>query len=81
MRALFGKLSALTRKIYTSINIVGGGSKDGYLNELTARTKVFRCVSPGPRRGRRWENLMAQFLAAGEFDDLDGRQGGDPTKL
>ena len=29
-------LSGLTGKTYTSVNIVGGGSKDGYLNTLTA---------------------------------------------
>ena len=60
------ELSALTGKVYTSINIVGGGSKDGYLNELTARTTGLP-VFAGPTLG----NLMAQFIAAGEFDDLE----------
>ena len=64
------ELSALTGKVYTSINIVGGGSKDGYLNELTARTTGLP-VFAGPTEGTALGNLMAQFIAAGEFDDLE----------
>ena len=29
-------LQSLTGKTYTSLNIVGGGSQDGYLNQQTA---------------------------------------------
>ena len=64
------ELSALTGKVYTSINIVGGGSKDAYLNELTARTTGLP-VFAGPTEGTALGNLMAQFIAAGEFDDLE----------
>lgn len=64
------ELSALTGKVYTSINIVGGGSKDGYLNELTARTTGLP-VFAGPTEGTALGTLMAQFIAAGEFDDLE----------
>lgn len=62
-------LSALTGKAYTSINIVGGGSRDGYLNELTARTTGLP-VFAGPTEGTALGNLMAQFIASGEFDTL-----------
>ena len=52
------------------IHIVGGGSKDAYLNELTARTTGLP-VFAGPTEGTALGNLMAQFIAAGEFDDLE----------
>ena len=64
------ELSALTGREYTAVNIVGGGSKDGYLNELTARTTGLP-VFAGPTEGTALGNLMAQFIAAGEFDDLE----------
>lgn len=62
-------LEELTKKKYTCINIVGGGSKDGYLNELTAKaTKL--TVYAGPTEGTALGNLMAQFIEAGEFESL-----------
>ena len=41
-----------------------------YLNELTARTTGLP-VFAGPTEGTALGNLMAQFIAAGEFDDLE----------
>lgn len=63
------ELSALTGKQYTSINIVGGGSQDGYLNELTAKATGLP-VYAGPTEGTALGNLMAQWIASGEFADL-----------
>ena len=62
-------LQQLTQKQYTSIHIVGGGSKDGYLNALTAKASHLP-VYAGPIEGTALGNLMAQFIAAGEFEDL-----------
>ena len=62
-------LSSLTGKTYTSINIVGGGSKDGYLNSLTAQATGLE-VFAGPTEGTAIGNLVIQFIAAGEFKDL-----------
>lgn len=62
-------LSSLTGKTYTSINIVGGGSKDGYLNELTAKATGMT-VYAGPTEGTALGNLIVQFISAGEFADL-----------
>lgn len=62
-------LAALTGRTYTSINIVGGGSQDGYLNQTTANA----CRIPvyaGPIEGTSLGNLIVQFLADGEFDNL-----------
>lgn len=62
-------LCKLTGKIYTSINIVGGGCQDMYLNEMTAKA-VGLPVYAGPVEGTAIGNLIVQFIAAGEFTDL-----------
>ncbi len=48
---------------------VGGGSQDGYLNELTAKATGLP-VYAGPTEGTALGNLMAQWIASGEFADL-----------
>lgn len=62
-------LSALTGKTYTSINIVGGGCQDMYLNTMTARATGLP-VFAGPVEGTAIGNLTVQFIANGEFSDL-----------
>ena len=62
-------LAQLTGKTYTSVNIVGGGSKDGYLNKLTAEATGLE-VFAGPSEGTAIGNLIVQFIAAGELADL-----------
>ena len=63
------ELSALTGRAYTSINIVGGGCQDAYLNQLTADA----CGLPvyaGPVEGTSLGNLVVQMIGAGEFSGL-----------
>ena len=62
-------LEKLTGKQYTSINIVGGGCQDNYLNQRTA-TAVGLPVYAGPVEGTAIGNLAVQFIAAGEIDTL-----------
>ncbi len=62
-------LSAITGKTYTSINIVGGGCKDEYLNELTAKATGLE-VFAGPVEGTATGNLIVQMIAHGDFPDL-----------
>jgi len=62
-------LSYITGKTYTSINIVGGGSKDKYLNALTADATGLE-VFAGPTEGTAIGNLIVQMIAGGEFFDL-----------
>lgn len=62
-------LSQLTGKTYTSINIVGGGCQDMYLNQMTANIAGLP-VYAGPVEGTAIGNLMVQMIAAGEFPDL-----------
>ena len=62
-------LQKLTGKRYTSINIVGGGCQDTYLNECTARATGLT-VFAGPIEGTAIGNLIVQMVTAGEFTDL-----------
>ena len=63
------QLSGLTGKTYTSLNVVGGGSQDAFLNELTARATALEVVT-GPIEGTAVGNLIVQMIAGGEFADL-----------
>ena len=63
------EMPSLTGRTYTSINIVGGGCQDAYLNELTTRA----CGIPvfaGPVEGTSLGNLAVQMIADGAFPDL-----------
>ena len=62
-------LSDITGKTYTSINIVGGGSQDKYLNALTADATGLE-VFAGPVEGTAIGNLIVQMIVGGEFADL-----------
>lgn len=64
------ELEALTGRHYTSINIVGGGCQDGYLNALTAGATGLP-VYAGPVEGTALGNLMVQMISAGVFSDLE----------
>ena len=64
------QLHELTGVDYTSINIVGGGSNNGYLNQATADA----CGLPvfaGPTEGTALGNLMVQFIYSGEYASLE----------
>ncbi len=69
------RLSQITGKTYTSINIVGGGSKDKFLNELTEQATGLK-VYAGPTEGTAIGNLIVQFIAAGIFKDLAEARAG-----
>lgn len=62
-------LSELTGRTYTSINIVGGGCQDKYLNALTAEATGLE-VFAGPVEGTAIGNLIVQMIALGDFADL-----------
>ncbi len=62
-------LQKLTGKTYTSINIVGGGCQDGYLNERTAKATGLP-VFAGPVEGTAIGNLLVQMIANKEFENL-----------
>ena len=65
-----GQLTEQTGVAYTSINIVGGGSANVYLNQATADA----CGLPvfaGPTEGTALGNLMVQFIYAGAYASLE----------
>ena len=62
-------LEGLTGKQYTSINIVGGGCQDGYLNRRTAQATGLP-VYAGPVEGTAIGNLLVQMIEAKEFENL-----------
>ena len=62
-------LASLTDKEYTTLNIVGGGSQDAYLNELTAKATGLEVIA-GPTEGTAIGNLIVQMIASGDFSDL-----------
>lgn len=64
------QLERMTGKHYDTVYVVGGGSKAGYLNELTAKY-TGRRVSAGPTEATAIGNLMVQMLSDGVFKDLD----------
>ena len=63
------ELEEITGRKFTTINIVGGGSKDGYLNELTAKETGLP-VYAGPTEGTALGNLMVQMIKDGAYKDL-----------
>ena len=63
------ELENVTGKTYTSINIVGGGCQDTYLNEMTAKATGLEVVT-GPIEGTAIGNLIVQMITGGDFEDL-----------
>ena len=67
-------LEAVTGDTYSALNIVGGGSKDGYLNRL-AKEYTGKKVYVGPTEGTAVGNLLAQAISSKEVENLlGGRQ-------
>ena len=62
-------LEVLCDRKFTSINIVGGGSKNELLNQMTADATGLP-VYAGPTEGTALGNLLIQMIVAGEFKDL-----------
>lgn len=63
------ELESITGRTYPAIHVVGGGSNAEYLNQLTA-DRTGRTVYAGPGEATAIGNLLAQMLAAGEFESL-----------
>ena len=63
------ELEQATGHIYSDIHIIGGGSRDNYLNTLTAQY-TGKTVFAGPSEATATGNLLAQMLKDGVFSDL-----------
>ena len=68
-RDAISSLEKLTGKRYTSINIVGGGCQDGYLNKRTTQATGLP-VYAGPVEGTAIGNLLVQMIAGGDLENL-----------
>ena len=62
-------LKKLTGNSYTALHIVGGGSQDMYLNQMTADA-VGLPVYAGPTEGTALGNLIVQFITEREIESL-----------
>ena len=68
-RNAIDEMETLTGKKYTSINIVGGGCQDAYLNQRTVNATGLPVLA-GPVEGTAIGNLMLQMICAEELTDL-----------
>lgn len=67
-------LEKATGEKYQTLNILGGGSKNTFLNELTAKYTGKKIIT-GPTEATAIGNLLAQMLASGEIDSVQsGRE-------
>lgn len=63
------EVETITGKHFDTINVVGGGSKAGYLNKLTAET-TGKTVIAGPSEATALGNIGSQMVANGEVAGL-----------
>lgn len=63
------ELEANTGKTYSTLNIIGGGSRDRFLNELTANATGKKIIT-GPVEATAIGNLAMQMIGVGEIKDL-----------
>ena len=72
-----GKLAGLEKLLgvhYAAFNIVGGGTKDGFLMQLIADALNIPVIA-GPVEATATGNILAQAIACGELKDLaDARE-------
>ena len=74
------EMSDITGKTFTSVNIVGGGSQNVVLNQLTADLTGLP-VYAGPTEGTALGNLAAQMIADGAFADLPAFRAALPASF
>lgn len=63
------ELETMTGNTYDTIHIVGGGSKDDYLNRITAE-KTGRRVCAGPAECTALGNIISQMIEDGVFPNV-----------
>ncbi|MDR0817834.1 MAG: rhamnulokinase [Clostridiales Family XIII bacterium] len=68
-RDAISSIKDATGRKYDAINVLGGGSKAAYLNELTAKATGLD-VYAGPAEATAIGNIIAQMITAGELKDL-----------
>ena len=67
-------LEEVTGEKYETLNIIGGGSKNMLLNEMTMKYTGKKVIT-GPAEGTAIGNLMMQMVGCGDISDVkEGRQ-------
>ncbi|MGI6229790.1 MAG: rhamnulokinase [Tractidigestivibacter sp.] len=74
------QMQELTGIAYTSVNIVGGGSANRYLNQATADAAGLS-VFAGPMEGTALGNLMVQMVFSGEFASVADARAAIPNSF
>ena len=64
------ELEKIRKCKFDSINIVGGGCRDGYLNGLTADITGLKVIA-GPVEATSIGNVLCQMIYAGELSSLE----------
>lgn len=69
-RTAVNELEDCTSKKFSKLYMVGGGTKDKFLSELTADSLGIE-VSSGPVEATSYGNIAIQFIADGEIRDIE----------
>jgi rhamnulokinase len=67
--SVFSTIESLTGTLVAGVQIIGGGSQNGYLNQATA-TATGKPVLAGPIEATATGNAVVQAIAAGRFTSL-----------
>lgn len=68
-RLTMNRIEHLTGRTYARLNIVGGGTQNLLLNQMTADA-IGRQVVTGPIEGTAIGNMLVQLIALGELEDV-----------
>lgn len=63
------ELERNTGRAYSTLNVIGGGCRDAFLNELTAKATGKQVIA-GPVEATSIGNLVMQMIGSGELGDL-----------
>lgn len=63
------ELEGITGKKYNAVNVVGGGSQDGYLCSLTAKRTGLKVIA-GPKEGTAVGNIMQLMMSDKVFENI-----------
>lgn len=69
-REVFGTLAKLTEHEFECLHVVGGGSQDEFLNQLTANA-LDKPVVAGPVEATAIGNMLVQMMTAGDVASLN----------
>jgi len=74
------ELETLTVKEFNKICIIGGGSQNTYLNELTANT-CKKTITTGPTEATAAGNILMQMISNGQLPGIEEARKLDVTEI